>query len=224
MRLPDLVRRRRYAILLAGIVLLGLFLRLYKIGANSFWWDETSSVWMSGSSLADTLNLVVRDVHPPLYFLLLHFWLHLTSSDAGIRLFSAICGVLNIPVMYLLGRRIAGRVVGLLAALILAVAPFHVMYAQEARMYTLLALLVSLSLYFLARLLSDPRAAEAPLGSGLVDWWHSARVAVARVSPTRGVGSPASSAADQLPEARASLGAKPCVSIIGETTHSPNLV
>ncbi len=170
------IRQRRHAIALAAIVLLGLTLRVYEIGAKSFWFDETRSVWLSRQSIAAILRYVATEYnHPPLYFVLLHLWLPLANGDAGIRLFSALCSILNVPVIYLLGRRIAGKQLGLLAAFILAVSPFHVWYAQEARMYALLSLLTSLALYFLARLLSDPQARSVPVGYDLVACWRSWR-------------------------------------------------
>ena len=69
--------------------------------------------------------------------------------------------------MFLLGRRLLGAPGGLIAAAILTVAPFHVRFAQETRMYTLLALNAALALYFLARLLTDPRSASEPMGAQL---------------------------------------------------------
>jgi hypothetical protein len=68
--------------------------------------------------------------------------------------------------------------VGLLAALILALAPFHVHFAQETRMYTLLTLNATLVVWALACLLTDPGAAAVPLGRQLADFfraWRSAR-------------------------------------------------
>jgi hypothetical protein len=176
-RYTEWIRGRRHAIALVAVVLLGLSLRLCEIGAKSLWFDETFSVWLSRQSVAGIFDVLIQqdDTNPPLYALLLKYWLYLGSSEAVVRLLSALCSTVNIPVMYLLGRRVANRQLGLLAALILAVAPFHVRFAQEARMYALLSLAVTLSLYFLARLLSDPQAASFPMGHGLVTWWRSVR-------------------------------------------------
>lgn len=173
--LRTFIRKRRHACALAAIVILGLSLRLYEIGAEGFWFDETFSVWIARRPLGSLFAAVRQDSHPPLYVLLLHFWLYLGRSDVFIRLLSTLFSVVTLPVVYVLGRRIASRELGLLAALILAVSPFNVLFAQEARMYTLLTLAVSLSMYFLARLLTDPRAADAAIGRGLVAGWRQAR-------------------------------------------------
>jgi mannosyltransferase len=154
-RLSDL---SKYAPLLA-IVALGSILRFYQIGSEGLWLDEAFSVWLARQPVGKMLSWLVRiDQHPPLYYTLLHFWMLLLGDDpATVRSLSALFGALTIPVVYLLGRRLAPEHerVGLLAALLLAVSPFHVRLAQEARMYTLLALTTSLALYTLARLL-DP--------------------------------------------------------------------
>lgn len=169
--------RIRWGPLLA-IVAFGGLLRFYQIGSKGLWLDEAFSVWLSWQPVGEMLGWLVRiDQHPPLYYTLLHFWMALGDDAATVRALSATLGTLTIPVMYLLGRRLADERVGLLAALILAAAPFHVRFAQEARMYTLLTLNAALALYFLARLLTDLRAANVPLGQQLIDLWQAWRIA-----------------------------------------------
>lgn len=171
METRKLIRWYGSGLALLAIVLLGAALRLYRIGAQSFWLDEAVSVVHAAQPAGELLRqLATTDIDPPLYGLLLHFWLHLGDSEATIRLLSALCSLATIPVLYLLGRRIGSPRLGLLAALILAVSPFHVQYAQEARMYALLTLSATLSIYFLVCLLTDPRAAADPIGAGLAGW------------------------------------------------------
>ena len=161
----DRLFQRAAPYLLLAIVALGGVLRFYQIGNKGLWLDEAFSVWMGWQPVGDLLGWLVRiDQHPPLYYLLLHVWMALGDDEVTVRALSALFGAVTVPVMYLVGRRLADTRVGLLAALILAVSPFHVRFAQEARMYTLLALNASLALYALARLLTDSRAAGAPLG------------------------------------------------------------
>jgi len=161
----DRLFQRASLYLLLAIAALGGVLRFYQIGSKGLWLDEAFSVWMGWQPVGELLGWLVRiDQHPPLYYVLLHFWMALGDSEATVRGLSALCGTLTIPVMYLVGRRLADKRVGLLAALILAVSPFHVRFAQEARMYTLLALNASLALYALVRLLTDSRAADIALG------------------------------------------------------------
>lgn len=143
--------RQWNGLLLGVIVLLGLFLRLWQIGDKSLWIDEAFSVWVAEQPIPDALAWLARiDQHPPLYYLLLHFWLRMGDDAATVRALSALLSALNVPVLYALGRRLWGPAVGLLAALILALSPFHLHLAQEARMYALLCLCVSLAAWALA--------------------------------------------------------------------------
>ena len=166
--------QRATPFLLLAIVVLGGLLRVFQIGDKGLWIDEAFSIWLGCQPVGEMLGWVIHiDQHPPLYYLLLHFWMALGDDAATVRAFSALCGTLTIPIIYLLGRRLADEKVGLLAALILAVSPFHVRLAQETRMYTVLALNVSLALYALARLLTDPRSTEVRLGQQIVDLWRT---------------------------------------------------
>ena len=163
-------------ILLLVIVGLGTGLRLFQIGNKGLWLDEAFSVWLGWHSLSEILSWVVRiDQHPPLYYFLLHFWMALGDSALIVRSFSALMGVLTIPIMYLLGRRLMGRNGGLLAAMILAISPFHVRFAQETRMYTLLTLNATLALLALTYLLTDPQTRQLRLGRQLLDLYRTRR-------------------------------------------------
>jgi len=135
------------------VIALGFGLRLSHLDAQSFWYDEAFSTGVARGTLAQILSNAFRDVHPPLYHLILHLWLAIGKSDFAVRLLSAILGVAGIASMYSLGRTIFDGSVGLVAATIAAVAPYKVFYSQEARMYTLLFVLVSMLLLSYIRML-----------------------------------------------------------------------
>lgn len=142
--------RRR---LLLVILLLAFGLRIYRLGGQSLWWDEIMTVARSTMTVPELLeNLFESRTHLPIYFFLIQAWGHIGRSEFIIRYFSVVCAVLTIPVIYRTGRLIAGYKVGLLAAFLLAVSPFHIWYAQEARMYTFLALTTLTANWFLLRL------------------------------------------------------------------------
>ncbi|MEH2088095.1 glycosyltransferase family 39 protein [Nostoc sp.] len=94
-------------------------------------------------------NLATQDSHPPLYFVLAYLWMKLFPSDGGLvslfgaRLLPAIIGAASIPCVYVLGRvAFRSRLVGHLSAAMMAVSPYGVFLAQEARHYTLAILWV----------------------------------------------------------------------------------
>lgn len=140
--------------ILLTLTVLGGFLRFYQIGGEGLWLDEAFSLWMARHPLGEMWRWLVRiDQHPPLYYALLRLWTHIWGeSEASMRSLSALFSTATIPLIYLLGRQLLDERTGLLSALILAISPFHIRLAQEARMYTLLAFNASLALYALSRI------------------------------------------------------------------------
>ena len=87
------------------------------------------------------------DHHAPFYFVIVWFVHFLGSSEFWLRIPSAVAGIATIIVVYYLGKEVVNEKVGLFAALLLAVAPYHIYYSQEARMYTFTTLFVTLAYY-----------------------------------------------------------------------------
>lgn len=152
--------------LLFAITLVGGFLRVLLLGAKGMWVDETFSVWMASHSVVDMLHWLVRiDQHPPLYYLLLHYWIALNGDTPyNVRLLSVLFGASTIPIIYLIGKRMSGVMMGLVASVLLALSLFNIYFAQETRMYTLLTFNAAAAIYALVRLLTDSRSAS-PMGS-----------------------------------------------------------
>ena len=122
------------------VTLAGGFLRVLLLDTKGLWLDETFSIWMANLKIGEMLQWVVKvDQHPPLYYFLLHLWIGITGdSPYYARLLSVLLGAGTIPIIYLIGKRMFGPLMGVAAAAFLAFSPFNVYYAQEARMYTLL--------------------------------------------------------------------------------------
>ena len=152
--------------LVISITLIGGFLRVLLLGTKGMWLDETFSVWLANHSLPEMLQWIVKiDQHPPLYYLLLHYWIALRGDTPyDVRLLSVLFGTGTIPIIYLIGKRMSGAVMGLAAAVFLAFSPFHIYFAQETRMYTLLTFNAAVAMYALVRLLTDSRSVS-PIGS-----------------------------------------------------------
>lgn len=126
--------------LLLALILLGLGLRVLRLDFQPLWWDEGYSVWFAGQGLLDMARLTAADIHPPLYYGLLHLWAQFFGfAPLSLRLFSVCASLPAIPLAYLLGRDLRHRRAGLLAAAIVAVNPLAIFYSQEIRMYGLAA-------------------------------------------------------------------------------------
>jgi uncharacterized membrane protein len=143
----------RWRLALGAIVLLTLVLRLLRLSFQPLWWDEGWSLYFATTDLGSMLRLTAVDIHPPLYYLLLHFWAGmLGAGPVAVRMLSVLIGTATVPLLYLVGRRLIGATGGLLAALLLAVSPFAVYYSQEVRMYGVVTLLGLAAFYFALRI------------------------------------------------------------------------
>jgi len=141
--------------LLVIILFIGAFFRFYKIDFQSVWLDEIHTLNEADpkNSISEIYNkLLISEPHPPLYFLLVHFSFKIFGyTTLVLRSLSAIIGLLGIFSIYLLGKEIFNKKVGLLASILLAINYFHIYYSQDGRMYGLLFLTTTLSFYFLVK-------------------------------------------------------------------------
>ena len=171
------LRTNRFEVAVGVLTVLAAVLRLAFIGAKTVWLDEAFSIWLSRQPLWEMWDWLVRiDQHPPLYYTLLHFWVRIFGDLQGaVRILSALSSTLAVPVFYAGLRRLTDRPIALVAAFILAISPFQIHYAQEARMYGLLTLAVAAALYFVAAILNAEaqrrRGAETVEGAGRFHWW-----------------------------------------------------
>src|SRR5690554_7606707 len=135
------LRSRKTLLALAGIILLATILRVVNLTGRTLWYDEAFAMLFAQAGwdvmVDGTLTPVesgAADVHPLLYYELLHIWIRIFgSSVAAVRLLSAVLGTLTVLAAYILARDWFGVHGGLAAALITAIAPFHVQYSQETR-------------------------------------------------------------------------------------------
>jgi uncharacterized membrane protein len=191
-----MVTRRLNHLSILVVLLVGTALRLFRLGADSLWYDETVSTYLAGSPLPELIRHTAGDIHPPLYYALLRGWLvlmgyptgHADPTGSGLEFatgfFSLLFGVLLMTLVYALARRVADRRVASVAAALVALSPYNVWYSQEVRMYTLGAALGAVVLYALLRAIDAghalPPGAEAarlaapgrlkPAG-GAASWW-----------------------------------------------------
>jgi mannosyltransferase len=116
--------------------------------------DEAQSLWQTSHSPGEMLRVVAEDVHVPLYHVILHFWqLYFGNGIQAARLLSLLFLLVTIPLAYLLARQILIRGWALFATVIFSFMPFMDWYGSEARMYTLLVMMATLSQYFYIKIL-----------------------------------------------------------------------
>jgi len=141
--------------------LLAATARLYRLGHESIWLDESLSiayVTREYTTLGLIFEFPMQDPHPPLYYLLLDGWVFVFgTSEIAVRLPSALFGLATVILIYALGLKVFDYETGIVAALLLGLSSFHIYHAQNARMYTLLGMLTLASYYFLVDIVAPER-------------------------------------------------------------------
>ncbi len=137
---------------------LGLFLRFKGLTFQSYWFDEIFSIKISNpnNSVAFVYEKTMGDVHPPFYQSLLWFWYQIFGFNeyAG-RALSALSGSLGVFVLYLLGKELYNKEVGIYASFIGGTNYFLILYSQEVRSNIILFLFSALSYLYFSKLLKN---------------------------------------------------------------------
>lgn len=144
---------------LALTVVVAASLDLHNLSSQPFWLDEALSNAVASSHGMSFVKLAFEtEVSMAFYYLTLHGWLMLVPpSDFDIRLLSTIFAVAAVPAFFLLASKLFGPPIGLTAAVLLAVNPLFISYAQEARSYTLTVFLTLVSWSFIIESCREPR-------------------------------------------------------------------
>jgi uncharacterized membrane protein len=129
------------ALAVGAATTLGIVARFVQ--RSPLWLDEALSVNIARLPVGDLLEALRHDGHPPLYYLLLHYWMELVGEgDVAVRALSGIFAVASLPLAWVAGRRLAGAGGARWALVVVALSPYWVRYATETRMYSLAMLLV----------------------------------------------------------------------------------
>lgn len=151
-----LSRKNRIWVLIALAV--AFFVRVNALAAQSLWNDEGTSVALAQTSIPAIINAAARDIHPPLYYFLLHVWIQGAGiSEFAVRFLSVIAGVLVVALMFRIAREFFDQDVAVIAAVLSALNPFQTYYAQETRMYIWVTLFASFSVWAMVTMLKPAR-------------------------------------------------------------------
>lgn len=161
---------RWVVVAVVAVVAIGIVMRF--VAFSEMWLDEALSVNVARLPLRDIPEWLRHDGAPPLYYFLLHLWTGVFGTgNYAVRSLSAVISVATLPAIWFAGRRIAGPRGAWIAMLVLASSPFAIGFGSEARMYSLVMLLVTLGYLAVRRLLERPslgRQAVVALITGLL--------------------------------------------------------
>ncbi len=117
---------------------------------SPMWLDEALTVNIARLPVGLIHEALRHDGHPPLFYVLLHGWMQIFGEGtSAVRALPGLFGVLALPLAFVLGRRRGGPVLAWLTTAIVALSPFAVRYSDEARMYSLVMLLVLIGMILL---------------------------------------------------------------------------
>jgi 4-amino-4-deoxy-L-arabinose transferase-like glycosyltransferase len=161
---------------LCALILVAAFFRFHKLDFQSLWRDEVASVArVESPTLSGALTLGNWQDAWPSYHIPLYVFERLAGdSEFALRFPSALAGVLLIPVLFALGRRMFAAREGLLAAGFAVALRAPLWYSQETRSYAFLTLFAALSGYFWFRLAQDVMAGRKPRRLALIGYVASA--------------------------------------------------
>lgn len=143
---------------LATVFMVAAGLLTYNLGHWSFWFDESFTSALIKFEYGEIAERTANDVHPPLYYYLLKFWAGIFGTgDAALRAFSSVLMLGAAFSLYGLIKKMANKWVGLLAMVFVTAGPFFIRYGQEARMYALAAMIISLATIILHTQINRPK-------------------------------------------------------------------
>jgi hypothetical protein len=138
---------------------------------GALWGDELATNYVVNGFGADSFGTILihgKEATPPLFFLLTWLTKGFDGTE-GLRLVSLLAGLAAVPLTYLIGRESIGRLAGLVGAALVALSPFQIFYATEARAYELFMFVCLLAAWTLLRALGSRRTA----------WWIAYAVSAA---------------------------------------------
>ncbi|MGH9126441.1 MAG: glycosyltransferase family 39 protein [Acidimicrobiales bacterium] len=149
-------RLLRFAVPVAvGLVAIGVVLRF--VSTSQLWLDETLSVNIARLPVSQIPGALRHDGAPPLYYLLLHFWMDVFGQgNFAVRAFSGVVSAASLPLVWLAGKRLGGRRLAWASLLLLASSPFAINYAATTRMYSMMIFWSLLGYLVIARALEEP--------------------------------------------------------------------
>jgi 4-amino-4-deoxy-L-arabinose transferase-like glycosyltransferase len=135
------------------LLLISTALRLPGLGAENLWYDEAFTQWVSRLDYGSMMNAIAGDVHPPGFYLIEFLFVRVFGySEFALRLPSAVFGILGVLVLWRVAKALGfDPRTAFTAGIIHSVLPAALYYSQEARMYSLLTLLVLVAVWSLVR-------------------------------------------------------------------------
>jgi mannosyltransferase len=141
--------QKRIWIVPFALFVLNIILKIMYLSANGIALDEPFSIFYAQLSLRQLVPYLFSGNNPPLFEILLHFWIRIFGIGVfSVRFLPLLFSSVTAIYVFLLGRKISGISTGITAALLFTFSSFHIYFSHEARTYSLFALLSACSMYY----------------------------------------------------------------------------
>lgn len=150
---------RKENIIILFFVLVSAAIRLYGLTSQSLWYDEGTSLTVSGeNTISETINALATvrgsERYQPLYFILLHLWRNVFgSTEIALRLLSVLFGALSIPFLIKTANKVGNHYYSLTVSTLYAISAFSIFFSQEVRPYSFLIFITSIQLWSITNIL-----------------------------------------------------------------------
>jgi len=140
------------------LLMIAAVLRVWFVGKTDLGYDESFSLYMSLQSLPEAVRMLCQGDNPPLWELLLHFWVKVFGiSEVAIRSLSVVFSILTIIPIYLLGEKYIHRLAGITAALSYCFSTFSIYLSHDCRVYSLVGFFAASSVLFFVSIITTPK-------------------------------------------------------------------
>lgn len=140
----------------ALLVLLNFFLKSIFISSGDISGDEPFTIYYSQVDFGTLFAMLKTENNPPFFFLLLHFWIKLFGITAiSVRFLPLLFSTVTVLFIYKTGLKFFNLRVAIVTSLLFTFSSYQIFFAHEARVYSLFALLTSISMYSFLSLLND---------------------------------------------------------------------
>ncbi len=138
------------------LIILNLIIKSLYLNENSIGFDEPFSIYHAQLDISTIIEQMSKGNNPPLYEIFLHFWIKLFGiSPLSVRTPSLLFSSLIALFIYKIGRSFYSIWLGILASLLFTFSNYHLIFAHEARVYPLFALLTVISMFYFLKAINE---------------------------------------------------------------------
>ena len=154
---PALSKRIQNIFIPIMLFLIAFGWKYFFIDYRDICMDEPFTIFNAQKSIRDIIDISLQgEPNPPLFMLLMHFWIKLFGIEANtVRLLPLLFNAATVVFIYLTGKRFFSLTAGLVAAALFLFSTYHFFYGLEARTYSLLAFETAAALYFYLRYMEN---------------------------------------------------------------------